>query len=153
MQVNRLISALSAMLLPLPAAGQSAVDVARKAHLMGTWAMSCEAPHVPSNSRIIYYTAPDGRLGRKIDRGPGYPALEGVVDYIEVNDDDSTIRLRFHVEGERPLEAVMLNLNSHLRILSATTPDGVAFIKDGLVTQNGKPAPLLEKCADAGGTS
>ena len=157
MRSDRLISVLLLMLLPLPAAGQSAIDVARKAHLMGTWAMSCATPTVPANSRIIYYTAPNGVLGRRIDRGPGYPPLEGFVEYIEVNDDAFTIRLRFRTDGivgGRPLEAILLNLNNYLRILSATADDGSLFIKDGHLTANGEPAPSLEKCADdAGETS
>src|SRR4051812_557164 len=108
MRVDRLLSVLLLMLSSLPAAGQSALDVARKAKLMGTWAMSCETPTIPSNSRIVYYATPHGQLRRKVDRGPGYPALDGVVEDIEAIN-ATTVRLRFRDEPDngRRLEAVL----------------------------------------------
>jgi hypothetical protein len=156
MRVHRLPSILLLMLLPLAAAGQSAVDVAQKANLIGTWAMSCAAPIIPAKSRVIYYAASDGQLRRKIDRGAGYPALDGVVEYIEMID-PTTVRLRFRTDSSSwgrdngvRMEAVMQNV-SHchcMRILSANAQDGSLFIKDGHLVENGEPAPLLEKCAD-----
>jgi hypothetical protein len=149
-------SILLLMLLPLSAAGESALDVAQKANLMGAWATSCATPIIPANSRAIYYAAPNGQLRRKIDRGAGYPALDSVVEYIEMID-ATTVRLRFRTDSSSwgrangiRMEAVMQNV-SHchcMRILSANAQDGSLFIKDGHLIENGDPAPLLEKCAD-----
>lgn len=156
MRVHRLPSVLLLMLLPLSAAGQSALDVAQKANLMGTWATSCATPIIPANSRAIYYAAPNGQLRRKIDRGAGYPPLDGVVEYIEMIN-ATTVRLRFRTDSSSwgrangiRMEVVMQNLsNCHcMRILSANAQDGSIFIMDGHLTENGEPAPLLEKCAD-----
>lgn len=149
------------MVLPLPAAGQSALDIARKANLMGTWAQSCASPTIPINSRVIYYAAPNGQLRRKIDRGAGYPMLDGVVDYIEAIN-ATTVRLRIRSDSASwgsgngiRMEAVMQNVTHCpcMRILSATAADGLIFIMDGHLTANGEPAPLLEKCAEAANSS
>jgi hypothetical protein len=154
MQANRVLSVLSLMVLPLPAAGQSSADVARSAHLMGTWAMSCEAPHVPNNSRITYYTAPNNQLRRGIDRGAGLPMLDGVVDNIEmISATIAKVRVRndsasWGTANGRWVEMVLQNSHDDLLILSATAYNGDVLIKDGHWIGSGERVPLMHKCGN-----
>jgi hypothetical protein len=147
------------MVLSLPAAGQSPLEIARNANLMGTWALSCASPTIPVNSRITYYAAPNGQLRRSIDRGAGYPILDGIVENIEPID-ATTIRQRFRndspswgSENGRWAEGVFQNLDDSLQILTVTGDDGSVFIKDGHLTASGEAAPLLQKCAEAANSS
>lgn len=151
--LRRLLPTLSialcvALCFASSASAETAADVARKWGLLGTWAIDCAKPakRRPGNT-ISYEVTADGGLVYRRDFNPS--------DNNEVADariePDDTLILSIvlpQYKNQRRENGIEMRFDGSIRSVFNRGVDGTYTIRDGRFVHNGKPTPILRKCAE-----
>jgi hypothetical protein len=139
------LAALFTVALASHASAETAVDVARKWGLIGTWAVDCSAPASRESPRLSYVIAGDNKLVHRRDFG-------------DTQDENPVRDAKASGDGMLNLRVVFPAFNQTREYGNIRLADGTMrtmynhddkqqySIKDGIFTANGNPTPGLHKC-------
>ena len=137
----------------------SPAEVLKRFGLTGTWAADCKSPPTRSSFYENFFTDPEGRARRDVDRGTEIPIATSYVDVAEMV---SPNKLRGRIRNADPnwgsldklyYDFVLIKENdpqtgelTRFRFLESFVSDGRVIAKGGILLRLGKPTFWQYRC-------
>lgn len=140
---------LSAM-LACSASADTVADTVQKWGLIGQWSQDCSlAPDRGKGTVLAYVIKPDGSVVHRRDFGDSTDENKVISADISRN---GMLNLQVYFPAFKETRGYGLMMQGDgMRTIYNHNEKKQYFIKNGRFTVDGKPAPLLHKCVDAGG--
>ena len=128
------------------ATADTASDALAKFGLIGTWAADCQEPASLANPYVQFVAVPDGTVARQTLLGEGEAPVVNVIESAQAGSGDHLSTRERNSKGV-VLQIDVAKVADGVRVMSSKRSDGREPIKNGILTGNGKPTPILKKCA------
>ena len=114
----------------------------------GQWALHCDQPASPTNSRRSVAVTSGGDVIFTESLGLEYPPNVYLVRAVNRTAPNSAV-LRIELNGQVEQDLTMVREGGQLRtVTNRRVADGELVVKDGIIASNGEKTPWLTRCAE-----